>query len=61
VARVPARWDDDDRGRGVSDARRLVPRAEELASALTERDCGAAHTTFVFHGHIVRVAGMFAG
>ena len=30
------RWDGDDRGRGVADARRLEPGAEELLEALRE-------------------------
>jgi hypothetical protein len=38
VPRVPARWDDDERGRGVADARRLLPGAEELTTALAEAE-----------------------
>jgi hypothetical protein len=43
VARVPARWDDDDRGRGVADARRLLPGVEELMTALADPDWVAEH------------------
>jgi hypothetical protein len=35
---VPGRWDVDERGRGVADARRLLRGAEELTTALAEPD-----------------------
>jgi hypothetical protein len=35
---TPRRWDDDERGRGVADGRRLEPGAEELLDALREPD-----------------------
>ncbi|MBV9943860.1 MAG: hypothetical protein JO262_17160 [Solirubrobacterales bacterium] len=33
---MPARWDGDDRGRGIGDAARLVPGARELVGAFSE-------------------------
>ncbi|HET7051805.1 MAG TPA: hypothetical protein VFI54_26275 [Solirubrobacteraceae bacterium] len=32
------RWDDDERGHGVADARQLVAGARELVAAFGERD-----------------------
>src|SRR5690242_18401433 len=34
--RVEARWDGDERGRGVGDAAQLVPGASELVAAFSE-------------------------
>src|SRR5919201_2352580 len=33
---MPARWDGDDRGRGIGDAAQLVPGASELVAAFTK-------------------------
>ncbi len=38
MADVPRRWDDDERGHGIADARRLVPGAEELTEAMSREN-----------------------
>ena len=48
------RWDDDERGRGVADARRLVPGARELLSAMEEPDWVAEQPEAHLLPHIER-------
>ena len=48
------RWDDDERGHGVADARRLAPRARELVDALEQPDWVAEQPEAHLLPHIER-------
>jgi hypothetical protein len=49
---VPARWEGDERGRGVGDARRLTPGAQELLAAMAEADWVAEHPDVHLSPHL---------
>jgi hypothetical protein len=50
--RVNPRWDDDERGHGVADARQLVAGARELIAAFAERDWVAEDPALHLKPHI---------
>ncbi|HEY6583259.1 MAG TPA: hypothetical protein VIZ29_00285 [Gaiellaceae bacterium] len=53
------RWDIDERGRGVADARRLVPDAETLARFMSEEDWVTEEPDAHLLPHVRRVAAQF--
>jgi hypothetical protein len=53
------RWDIDERGRGVADARRLVPDAEMLARFMSEDDWVTEEPDAHLLPHVRRVAAQF--
>jgi hypothetical protein len=56
---VPARWDIDERGRGVADATRLVPDAEMLVRFMAEEDWVTEEPDAHLLPHVRRVAERF--
>jgi hypothetical protein len=53
------RWDIDERGRGVADARQLVPDAETLARFMAEQDWVTEDPDAHLLPHVRRVARQF--
>src|SRR5579884_4075658 len=49
---MPGRWENDDRGRGVADATRLLPGVEELAAAFAEPAWVAESPETHLHHHV---------
>jgi hypothetical protein len=50
---VRPRWDIDERGRGVGDARRLLPEARSLLDVVT--GVVSAEGRYATHGHMLRL------
>ena len=53
---MPRRWDIDERGRGVADARRLVPEAETLLGFMAEAEWVTEEPDAHLLPHVRRVA-----
>ena len=51
------RWDDDERGHGIADARRLAPGARELVDAMEQPDWVAEQPEAHLLPHVVRYCG----
>src|SRR5437660_1514378 len=49
---MPRRWDDDERGHGVTDAARLLPGARELVAAFSQSDWVAEEPEIHLRPHV---------
>src|SRR5947209_553727 len=49
---MPRRWDDDERGRGISDAAQLLPGARELVAAFSQSDWVAEQPEIHLRPHV---------
>jgi hypothetical protein len=49
---MPSRWDDDERGHGISDASQLLPGARELIAAFRQADWVAEQPTIHLLPHV---------